>query len=132
MNEFAFPVDPTSAPVDPSRPSRRDPAATRQKWVERIERFRTAGFTVARFCVTEGVSVPAFYQWRRTLAAEAVAEPTDGPIVVPVRPRHPDPALKSCSPLVRYSGSWSTAILNMWRLSTATYRSSCDTTAIPW
>ena len=46
MNESVFPVDPTSSPVDPGRPSRRDPAATRQKWAERIERFRSAGVTV--------------------------------------------------------------------------------------
>ena len=41
MNESVFPSDPTSAPVDPVRASRRDPAATRQKWVERVERFRS-------------------------------------------------------------------------------------------
>ncbi len=85
MNESVFPVDPASAPSGPSRPSRRDPAATRQKWVERIERFRSAGVTVAQFCLAEGVSVPAFYQWRRTLAAESVTEPSDRPTVVPVR-----------------------------------------------
>ncbi len=89
MNEPVFPVDPTNAPVDPSRPSRRDPAATRQKWVERIERFRSAGVTVAQFCVTEGVSVPAFYQWRRALAADTATEPFGRPTVVPVRITRP-------------------------------------------
>lgn len=88
MNESVFPVDPTSSSVDPDRP-RRDPAATRQKWVERIERFRSAAVTVAQFCVTEGVSVPAFYQWRRTLAAEVVTEPSGRPTVVPVRIARP-------------------------------------------
>lgn len=98
MNEFAFPVDQTSSPVDPSRPSRRDPAATRQKWVERIERFRSADLTVAQFCLTEGVSVPAFYQWRRTLAAESVTEPSDRPTVVPVRIARPTSGVEVALP----------------------------------
>lgn len=89
MNEFVLPTDPTRAPVDAARPSRRDPAATRQKWVERIERFRSAGVTVAEFCLTESVSVPAFYQWRRTLAAETATEPSDPLTVVPVRVARP-------------------------------------------
>ncbi|QEG30159.1 hypothetical protein GobsT_49610 [Gemmata obscuriglobus] len=89
MNEFVLPVDVTSTPIGPGRPSRRDPAATRQKWVERIDRFRTAGVTVAQFCLAEGVSVPAFYQWRRTLAAERATEPADRLTVVPVRVARP-------------------------------------------
>ena len=98
MNESVFPVDPTSSPTDPGRPSRRDPAATRQKWVERIERFRSAGVTVAQFCLTEGVSVPAFYQWRRTLAAEAATEPSDRPTVVPVRIARPSSGVEVVLP----------------------------------
>jgi hypothetical protein len=89
MNESVFTADPTGSPVDPGRPSRRDPAATRQKWGERIERFRSADLTVAQFCRAEGVSVPAFYQWRRTLAAEAVIESSDRLTVVPVRVARP-------------------------------------------
>jgi transposase len=67
----------------PAPRSRRDPAATRRKWVERIGRFRAAGQTVAVFCAAEGVSVPAFYQWKRVLTAEA--SPTDPPALVPIR-----------------------------------------------
>ncbi|AMV27718.1 hypothetical protein VT84_25175 [Gemmata sp. SH-PL17] len=97
MNELVLPVDPPSVPTDPVR-TRRDPAATRQKWIERIERFRSAGVTVAQFCSVEGVSVPAFYQWRRTLAAETATEPLDGPTVIPVRIARPAPAVEVALP----------------------------------
>jgi transposase-like protein len=97
MNESVFPADPTSTPADPVR-TRRDPAATRQKWVARIERFRSAGVTIAQFCVAEGVSVPAFYQWRRTLAAESSAEPSARPTVVPVRIARPAPGVEVVLP----------------------------------
>jgi transposase len=86
MNESTSSVESVVAdPVVPVRPSRRDPAATRQKWVDRVQRFRDSNLTVAQFCLAEGVSVPAFYQWRRTLAAESATEPADRPTVVPVR-----------------------------------------------
>ena len=88
--------------------SRRDPAATRRKWVERLDRFRTAGQTVAQFCVAEGISVPSFYVWKRTLAADNAvphAVPTSAPTLRPHpthtrHPRHPSnwslPAAHSC------------------------------------
>jgi hypothetical protein len=63
---------------------RRDPAATRQRWLDRLDRFRAAGQTIASFCAAEGVSVPAFYAWKRLLAAEAGC-PSDPPALVPVR-----------------------------------------------
>ena len=47
---------------------RRDPVATRRLWAERLERFGRANQTVAQFCAAEGVSVPSFYVWKRTLA----------------------------------------------------------------
>jgi hypothetical protein len=75
--------------VVPVRTSRRDPAATRQKWIDRVQRYRDSNLTVAQFCLTEGVSVPAFYFWRRTLAAGSTAEPTGRPTVVPVRIARP-------------------------------------------
>ena len=73
-------------------------AATRQKWAERIERFRSAHVTVAQFCSAEGVSVPAFYQWRRALAAEVPAESLDRPTVIPVRIARPAPAVEVALP----------------------------------
>ena len=79
-------------PIPVSKP-RRDPAATRRLWAERLERFRRSGLTVTQFCDAEGVSTPSFYVWKRTLAADtpAVAPP---PTVVPIRitPSSPPPA----------------------------------------
>lgn len=62
---------------------RRDPAATRRQWAERVERFRRSGQTVAQFCAAEGVSEPSFYVWRRTLAADTPAPSL--PALVPIR-----------------------------------------------
>ena len=83
------PVAPPESPVS-SVPlvvrSRRDPVATRRRWVERMGRFATSSLTVAQFCAAEGVSVPAFYQWRRALAAgDAPSSPNAAPTFVPVR-----------------------------------------------
>ena len=66
--------------------SRRDPAATRRRWVERMGRFATCSLTVAEFCAAEGVSVPAFYQWKRTLAAaDTLPSSATPPTFVPRR-----------------------------------------------
>ena len=64
---------------------RRDPVATRQLWVERLERFGRANQTVAQFCAAEGVSVPSFYVWKRTLAGDAAPPAPVGPALVPIR-----------------------------------------------
>ena len=64
---------------------RRDPVATRQLWVERLERFGRANQTVAQFCAAEGVSVPSFYVWKRTLAERTTSVP---PTLVPIRLTH--------------------------------------------
>ena len=69
-------------PAPVSKP-RRDPAATRRQWAERVERFRRSGQTVAQFCAAEGVSEPSFYVWKRTLAADTPATPH--PALVPIR-----------------------------------------------
>jgi hypothetical protein len=99
MNESTSSVEAVvTDPVVPIRASRRDPATTRQKWVDRVQRYRASNLSVAQFCLAEGVSVPAFYFWRRTLAAEAVAEPSDRPTVVPVRIARPAPAVEVVLP----------------------------------
>ncbi len=64
---------------------RRDPVATRRLWVERLERFGRANQTVAQFCAAEGVSVPSFYVWKRTLAGDAASPAPVGPTLVPIR-----------------------------------------------
>ena len=53
-------------------------SAKRQVWRERLQRFERSRSTVAAFCQAEGVSIPSFYQWRRTLgeSARARAAPT--------------------------------------------------------
>ena len=53
---------------------RRMDAAVYAAWRRRWERFQVSGLTVAEFCRREGVSQPAFYQWRKRLSQEA-AEP---------------------------------------------------------
>ena len=40
----------------------------RQRWSERLARYRDSGQTVAAFCADEGVSVPNYYHWKRKLA----------------------------------------------------------------
>jgi transposase len=82
--------EPIASPDVPPVPlvvrSRRDPAATRRRWVERMGRFATSSLTVAEFCAAEGVSVPAFYQWKRVLAAgDTPLSPGTPPTFVPVR-----------------------------------------------
>src|SRR5262245_47415725 len=74
--------EPVETPVV-QRP-RRDPAATRQLWAERLSRFRGSGLTAAKFCAAEGLALPTFYQWRRQLTSgdPGPARPTP---LVPVR-----------------------------------------------
>jgi transposase len=107
MNASAAALEPgVPEPAIPVRTSRRDPAATRQKWVDRVQRFRSSDLSVAQFCSAEGVSVPAFYFWRRTLAAEGATEPSARPTVVPVRIARPAPAVEVVLPsgaLLRFS-----------------------------
>jgi hypothetical protein len=69
--------------------SRRDSAASRQLWADRLRRFRSADQSVVAFCAAEGVSAPSFYKWRRRLTRTAPPEVT--PTVVPVRITTPDP-----------------------------------------
>ena len=59
----------------------------RREWVERLRRFSALGMTVAGFCDAEGVSVSAFYLWRRKLAAGRVVKET-GTTACDLAPRH--------------------------------------------
>ena len=43
-------------------------------WQQRFDRFVESSQTVAAFCKTEGISAPSFYQWKRRLAAQQVAD----------------------------------------------------------
>jgi hypothetical protein len=53
-------TDPVALPEPAPAPRRRDPAATRRLWADRLDRFHSAGQTVAEFCAAEGVSVLTF------------------------------------------------------------------------
>jgi hypothetical protein len=63
----------------------RSRAATRQSWVERLDRFTASQLSVVAFCRREGISVQAFYYWKHKLAARATAPRDDAPRLLPVR-----------------------------------------------
>jgi transposase-like protein len=71
---------PSSAP----RPGRRPDPSTRQRWQQRLERFRHSGLTVPAFCDREGISAASFYAWRRRLQHDTAAPADDMPRLVPV------------------------------------------------
>ena len=49
---------------------------TARLWAERFQRFSCSQMTVAKFCQSEGVSQPSFYQWRKKLRQRSMdAEP---------------------------------------------------------
>ena len=43
----------------------------RREWEQRLARRESSGLTVAEFCEWEGVSVAAFYQWRRKFSSKS-------------------------------------------------------------
>jgi len=101
MSEPITPPDVSPVPLVVR--SRRDPAATRRRWVERMGRFATSTLTVGEFCAAEGVSVPAFYQWKRVLAAGDTPVSASGPPnFIPLRVA---PANASAVELVLPSGA---------------------------
>jgi transposase len=67
------------------RPGRRPDPATRQRWQQRLERFRRSGLTVPAFCDREGISAAAFYAWRRRLQHDPALPAAADPRLVPVR-----------------------------------------------
>jgi transposase-like protein len=44
-----------------------------REWTERFERFAKSQQTVARFCGSEGVSQPSFYQWKKKFREQRTA-----------------------------------------------------------
>ena len=55
-----------------------DPAV-HQAWMRRFREFRQGNASVAEFCRLAGVSVAAFYQWRRKLRPESEPSTTAVP-----------------------------------------------------
>lgn len=39
------------------------------RWRERMRRWRSSGLSIRQFCRRDGVGEPAFYSWRKRLAA---------------------------------------------------------------
>lgn len=48
----------------------------RREWEDRLARRESSGLTVAEFCEWEGVSVAAFYQWRKKVCGETSSRPS--------------------------------------------------------
>lgn len=51
----------------------------RREWEDRLARRESSGLTMAEFCEWEGVSVAAFYQWRKKLSGETASSPPPKP-----------------------------------------------------
>jgi transposase len=65
--------------------SSRQDVQKRRGWAERLERFRTSGLTVSRFCASQRVSVNTFYYWASRLRTDSTAASSAKP--PPSRPR---------------------------------------------
>ena len=48
-----------------------------REWEERLRRYADSQLTVGDFCVWEGVSVAAFYVWRKKLAGSHPRRPAN-------------------------------------------------------
>ena len=79
-------------PSSASRPGRRPDPSTRQRWQQRLDRFRRSGLTVPDFCDHEGISPASFYAWRRRLQTDPAPDIADEPRLVPVRLVTPPPS----------------------------------------
>jgi hypothetical protein len=65
--------------------SSRQDVQKRRVWAERLERFRTSGLTVSRFCASQRVSVNTFYYWASRLRTDSTTAGSPKP--PPSRPR---------------------------------------------
>jgi ribosomal protein L39E len=55
--------------------SRNSRLAKREEWKKRLARYGKSNRTVGQFCLTEGVSIPSFYHWRKKLRPLPTATP---------------------------------------------------------
>lgn len=58
----------------------------RVEWESRLARWRKSGLTVRQFCLSEGVSEPSFFQWRKRLAGGITPPSNSEPVGAGVRP----------------------------------------------
>ena len=72
---------------------RRDPELC-ERWAERIQRQKSSGLTIARFCEHEAVSQVSFHAWKRRLAGQSTPttppSSTPSPAFLPVRWSEPN------------------------------------------
>ena len=45
-------------------------------WLDRLNRQSVSGESISKFCGTEGISVPSFYQWKRRLSPSIGEQPS--------------------------------------------------------
>jgi transposase len=79
-------IEPATVPINVPR-APRSRAAAREVWRERLNRFARSGLRPAQFCAQEGVSLPAFYAWKRRLAADAPGSASASNADAPREPR---------------------------------------------
>ena len=85
---------------DSTAPTPRSRDTVRQTWIDRLQRFASADLSVSQFCAAEGVSLAAFYSWRRRLRPQGHA-PEPAPTaarLLPVRLQAPAAALEVALP----------------------------------
>jgi hypothetical protein len=63
----------------------------RRAWEVRFERFRASGFSVARFCEQERVSVHTFYYWAKRVGSKSARPSTSA---IGNSPRRSRPSVK--------------------------------------
>ena len=90
--------------------ARRKSAEKAARWREIVRRQAESGVSVRQFCMTEGLSEPSFYAWRKRLRearADAPRLPVaghrpeagEGPLFLPVRLLDSAPSLEIIHPL---------------------------------
>ncbi len=90
--------------------ARRKSAEKAARWQEMVRRQEESGVSVRQFCITEGLSEPSFYAWRKKLrepradaprlpVADRGQQSGSGSLFVPVKLLSSAPALEIIHPL---------------------------------
>src|SRR5690349_8706784 len=67
--------------------ARRTSESARERWRDRLARWRGSDLSISEFCFREGVSPPSFYQWRKRLQRRPNlrrGRTASSPVLVPV------------------------------------------------
>lgn len=76
---------------------RRDSALERQ-WRERVVRWQTSGLSVREFCITNGLTEPTFYYWKRELRARDEAASAQRSAAQTTAAKRPPPTSPAAPP----------------------------------